>query len=182
MYRVRLDEAARAELHRRCHEQGVKPRTRDRLEMVHLSDAGWSPVRIARHLGMFVGTVRTWIKAFLGAGFDALPDKPHPGYPSAITPAILEAVRDHVLASQRPYTASQLADWIAEQFGVRVSPEWLCHKLHAARLSYKRTSRNLKHKQKAEVVAAKKAEKEALEKRGTQASLTSAPSMSSAFR
>ena len=51
MYRVRLDEAARQQLQRRAHTPGVMPRTRDRLEMVRLSDAGWSVPKIACHFG-----------------------------------------------------------------------------------------------------------------------------------
>ncbi|MBW3623333.1 MAG: hypothetical protein KY468_07985 [Armatimonadetes bacterium] len=42
MYRVRLTGAQREELKRMAHEPEVKPRTRDRLEMARLSDAGWS--------------------------------------------------------------------------------------------------------------------------------------------
>ena len=37
MYRVRLTDAQQAELSRRAHAPGVRPRTRDRLEMVRCS-------------------------------------------------------------------------------------------------------------------------------------------------
>lgn len=66
---------------------------RERLEMVRLSDAGWSVPKIARHLRFHEQRVRAWIKAYLGGGFDALDDRPHVGQSSAITPDILAQVR-----------------------------------------------------------------------------------------
>ncbi len=65
MYRVQLTDEQREELKRRTHESGVKPRTRDRLEMVRLSNAGWSIPRIAPHLCVSESCVRRWIQRFL---------------------------------------------------------------------------------------------------------------------
>ena len=65
MFRVFLSESQRAELRRRTHEPGVRPSVRDRLEMVRLSDAGWSVPQIARHLGAHEQTVRRYVKAYL---------------------------------------------------------------------------------------------------------------------
>lgn len=168
MYHVVLDDAARCELRRRVHDPKTKPRTRDRIEIVRLSAAGWRAKDIAQHMGVCIGTVRTWLKAFLRHGFDALADKPHPGPPSALSPQILEAIRQYVRQegeAGRTCTAQQVADWLAAEHGLRLTAAWVSRKLHAARLSYKRTSRHLKHKQKPEEVALKKAEKEDLEKR-----------------
>jgi hypothetical protein len=36
-----------------------------------------------RHLGAHEQTVRRYVKAFLAAGFDALPDRPRPGRPTS---------------------------------------------------------------------------------------------------
>jgi transposase len=170
MYRVKLTAAQREELQRRAHDPTVKPRTRDRLEMVRLSHAGWSVPRIARHLGLCEKRVRHWIKGFLQHGFDALPDRPHPGQRSALTPALEEAIRAELRKGERTWTAAQLADWLAEQCGVRFHPHYLGQRLRRARISYKRTSRSLKHKQKPEAVAAAKKERAAQEKRGIKAS------------
>ena len=76
MYRITLTAEQRDELRQRTCQAGLAPSTRDRLEMVRLSDAGWSVPRIARHFGQHEQTVRSWIKAFLAGGFDALPNKP----------------------------------------------------------------------------------------------------------
>ena len=174
MYQVTLTNEQRRELQGRTRRPGVAPSTRDRLEMVRLSDAGWSVPQIARHLGQHEQTVRTWIKAFLNGGFDALPNNPRGGKHSALTPAIIAAVRAEVETGQRTWTASQLADWIAEQYDVRVSPGRLHVHLKRAKLSYQRTSRSLKHKQDPDEVAAKQATLEVLQKRGPAASSISA--------
>lgn len=166
MYRVHLTEAQRGELKRRAHAPDVMPRTRDRLEMVRLSDAGWSIPKIARHLQISEVRVRYWVKRFLAGGFDALPDAPHPGQQSALTPAILASVAAAIRQSGRTWSAQQVADWVAEHHGVRRSVEQVRERLRRARLSYKRTSRSLKHKQAPQQLAQKRAELQALEKGG----------------
>ena len=172
MYRVRLTDAQREELQRRAHEPGVMPRTRDRLEMVRLAAAGWSIPQIAAHLAIHEQRVRYYIKAFLAHGFDALPDRPHPGRPSSLTAAMEEALRQELRKAERTWTAPQLADWVAERFGVRLTPDHLSRRLKRARIAYKRTARSLKHKRKPEAVEQKAVQMAAQEKRGTRARST----------
>ncbi len=166
MYRVTLTDEQRQELRRRTHQHSLAPSTRDRLEMIRLSDAGWSIPKIAHHLGQHAQTVRAWIKVFLARGFDALPNKPRGGKQSALTPAVLEVVRAELAKGQRTWTAAQLVVWLAEQYGVRLSPGRLRIHLKRAKLSWQRTSRSLKHKQKPEEVAEKRAALGRLEKKG----------------
>ncbi len=159
MYRITLTAEQRHELRARTHQAGLAPSTRDRLEMVRLSDAGWSAPRIARHLGQHEQTVRAWIKAFLAGGFDALPNKPRGGKQSALTAPMLESVRAEVATGTRTWTAAQLADWIAEHHGVRLSADRLSadrlrRHLRRAKISWQRTSRTLRHKQDPDEVAA----------------------------
>jgi transposase len=137
--------------------------------MVRLSDAGWSVPTIARHLGQHEQTVRAWIKAFLVGGFDALPNQPRGGKESALTPAMLEAVRAEVAKGTRTWTAAQLADWVAEHHGVRLSTDRLRVHLRRAKISWQRTSRSLKHKQDPVEVAERQAVLDDLEKKGTPA-------------
>jgi transposase len=169
VYRVYLNDEQREELQRRAHEAGVRPRTRDRLEMVRLSDAGWSVPTIARHLGLCQPTVRHWLKTFLVGGFDALPDQPPVGRTSRLTPAIRDALRQELAKGDRTWTAKQLAAWIEEQYGVGVSASHLRRFRRRWKLSYQRTARSLKHKQKPQEVAAKRADLETLEKGGPRA-------------
>ena len=140
------------------------PRTRDRLEMVRLSDAGWSIPKIARHLNIDEQRVRHWIKAFLAGGFDALPDKPHPGQKSSLTPEILTALGEMLRQGGRTWTAGQVAQWVATEQGVRLSPVHLSRMLKRAKLSYKRTTRSLEHKQNPDQVQTKSADLQTLKK------------------
>ncbi len=166
MYRIALTDDQRHDLRQRTRQVGLAPSTRDRLEMVRLSDAGWSVPKIAQHLGLHEQTVRAWIKAFLQGGFDALPNKPRGGDASDVTPAMLEAARAEIAKGTRIWSASEVADWIAEHHGVRISPGRMRVHLKRAKLSYQRTSRSLRHKQKPEDVAERKAQLEQLEKKG----------------
>jgi transposase len=175
MYRVEFDDTARQELNRRAHLPTTAPSTRDRLEMLRLSDAGWSIPKIARHLQRHEQTVRHWIKVFLLEGFDALVDEPRPGKPSAITADILAAVRTWIETGDRIWSASQVAEEVVRVYGLRRSAKQWRQVLRREGLAYKRTSRNLAHKQDPERVATKKTELEALQKRGTPARSTSPP-------
>lgn len=166
MYRITLTDDQRHELRSRTRQADLAASTRDRLEMVRLSDAGWSVPKIARHFAQHEQTVRAWIKAFLKGGFDALPNKPRGGKHSALTSAMLDAVRAELAKGQRTWTAAQLADWLAEHHGVRLSTDRLRVHLRRAKLSWQRTSRSLKHKQNLAEVADKQAELEELEKKG----------------
>src|SRR5512147_686008 len=71
MIRIMLDDATRDEL-RTPRRADLPPKVRDRIEMVDLSDAGWSAPRIARHLGYHPQTVRDLLCAFLARGTAAL--------------------------------------------------------------------------------------------------------------
>lgn len=173
MYQVHFEDEARQELIRRAHQPGIVPSTRDRLEMLRLSDAGWSIPKIAVHLSLHEQTVRRWIKVFLLEGFEALVDPPRPGKPSAITEEILSAVRTWIEKGDRTWSARQIAEEVAKVYGLRRSVDRWQRLLHREKLGYKRTSRNLKHKQRSEQVATKKGELERLEKRGAAVRSTS---------
>ena len=169
MYRIALTDEQRHELRQRTRQPGLAPSTRDRLEMVRLADAGWSVPKIARHLGQHEQTVRAWIKNFLAGGFDALPNKPRGGGQSALTPAMLDAVRAEVAQGTRTWTAAQLAAWVAQHHGVRLSTDRLRVHLRRAKISWQRTSRSLKHNQDPVEVAERQAVLAALEKKGRRA-------------
>jgi transposase len=154
MYRITLTEEQHQELLRRTHERGLAPSTRDRLEMVRLSSAGWSVPRIARHLRQHEQTVRAWIKAFLVGGFAALPNQPRGGGHSAFTPALIATTVAMIHASGRTWTARQIVSWLAAEHGVTLSPSRVRFHLRRVGLSYHRTSQRLTHKQDPAAVAA----------------------------
>jgi transposase len=164
MYRVNLSDEERQELKRHAQQAGIAPCTRDRLEMVRLAGAGWSVPKIAVHMGQHEQTVRRWIIAYLADGLPGLKNKARGGSCSALSPSLLAAVKQEVAKGERSWNAAQLGEWIAEQFGVQRSSAQLRRKLREVGLSYKRTRRSLRHKQKPEEVAEKRAALRELEK------------------
>ncbi len=169
MYHSTLTDEQRCALRVHTRRAGLAPSTRDRLEMVRLSDAGWSVPRIARHLGQHEQTVRSWIKAFLAGGFDALANKPRGGKTSALSAPMRESVRAEVAQGTRTWTAAQLADGVAAHHGVRLRADRLRIHLRRAKISWQRTSRTLRHKQDPREVTARHAELADLEKKGSPA-------------
>jgi hypothetical protein len=67
MIRIQLDDATRSEL-QSLRRTALPPAARDRLEMVLLSEAGWSPPRIAAHLRRYPQTVRKILHDFRRRG------------------------------------------------------------------------------------------------------------------
>ena|SRR5437773_7166611 len=169
MYHIKLDAAARQELHQRAHQRKVAPRTRDRLEMVRLSDMGWSIPKIAVHLGQHEQTVRSWIKRFLLEGFLGLDDQPHPGQKSAITADILTQVRTWIEKADRTWNAHQIASEVERVYGIKRGYAQWRRLLKSEQMGYKRTSRSLRHKQQPDQKASKQSQLAALEKRGSLA-------------
>ncbi len=84
-------------------------------------------------------TVRNWHKRWMAEGIAGLHDRPMPGSPAKITEEykaqLLEAVRRRPRSLEQPYsmwTLQRLADYMAEQTGIRVSYETIRRVLHAA--------------------------------------------------
>jgi transposase len=164
--RVRLPPAERDELRARTREHGLDASTRDRLEMVRLADAGWSVPRIARHLAVHEQTVRKHVKAFLAAGFAALPDKPRPGRPPRVTEDHLLAVEALLDAGGRTWTSRQLVAWLNQERDVVVHPDHLRRLLRRRRFGWKRTVTSVAHKRRdQDAYDAKVEELSALKKR-----------------
>jgi transposase len=87
-----------------------------------------------------------------------------------------EAIRQELRKDERTWTTEQLADWVAAQFRVRLTPDHVGRRLKRAGIRWKRTARSLKHKQNPAEVAARQAQMEVHEKRGTKARSTSSTS------
>ena len=75
-------------------------------------------------------TVRNWLKRWMAEGIEGLKDRPMPGAPAKITEAyeeqLLAAVRRRPRSLGHPYsmwTLQRLADYMAEQTGIRASYE-----------------------------------------------------------
>jgi transposase len=182
LYRVHLTDEQRIELHQRTRAAGLKPRTRDRLEMVRLSDGGLPVPEISRLLRVSPQRVRFWLRRFLEGGFDALPDQPHAGRPGQLTPAVLAALRAELDRGDRTWTLPQIAEWLEATHGISLCPAHLGVLLRRAGLSCRRTEPDLNHRQDPAQVAERTADLETLEKGERPDAWTSATSTRRALR
>ena len=164
--RVHLSPEQLDDLNERARSRELPPRERERLEMIRLSHLGLTIPQIAAHLDRHQQTVRRVINGFLADGFAILPDQPRPGRPATLTDAVLAAVEQRLdadAAAGRTWTAPQLAAWLHDEYGIRITPGWLGEVLNARRFRWKRTQQSVRHKQRdPDLHAAKAAELEVL--------------------
>jgi transposase len=166
IYRVELSGEDRTKLNQLSQQNGLPKRLRLRLEMVRLSDLGFTIPQIAHSLQQHQQTVRKYLKAFLKEGFLALYDRPHPG----VTPKLkvehiraLEQRLDEDAQGVRTWTAPQLLEWLAQTYQVKISRGHLSRVLNRRKFRYKRTKRSVQHKKSnPQIQAAKEADLETL--------------------
>jgi transposase len=144
MIHIQLDDTTRDELRRLRHTK-LSDTARDRLEMVLLSDAGWSPPRIAQHLGCHPHTARAALKGYRDRGLAALQPQP-PGPPpdhqrrQAVGRRLTE-----LLGQRRTWTSRQLAEALRPE--VVLSPRQVLRYLAWLGARYRRTASTVRHKQ-----------------------------------
>lgn len=125
-----VSEEERAELDA-LYRRTDKPRLRTRAQMVLLAiEQKLCAPKIAPLVRTCDETVRNWIKRFNAEGVEGLKDRPSPREPIKVTPEyrerLLSAVRQRPRALGRPYslwTLQRLADFLAEETGIRLSHE-----------------------------------------------------------
>ena len=144
MHRTHLTDAQRSELQalRRTDLPAV---ARDRLEMVLLSDAGWSPPRIAGNLSRHPHTVRAALKGFGDRGAKAFhPDAPGPAPDHARRAAVTGRLAT-LIGQDRAWTARQLADALGPEVGI--GRRQTLRYLALLKAGYRRTAQTVGHKQ-----------------------------------
>src|SRR5215213_11313574 len=109
MIHLTFSEAERAAVQGLRRDRTLSPAERDRVEMVLLSDAGWSPPRIATHLHCHAKTVRLMLVRFREQGPASIRRRPPGPPPDPARRAQVTAALDALLAQDRTWTASQLA-------------------------------------------------------------------------
>jgi putative transposase len=145
MIRIQLDGATRNEL-QALRRQALPAKVRDRLEMVLLSDAGWSVPRIAGHLGCHYLTARAALWAFLRRGQAALwPAKPGPTPDASRRRQVTDALRQ-LLEQERTWTSRQLSDALRGA-GIVLGPRQVRRYLKVLEAGYRRTASTVAHKQ-----------------------------------
>jgi transposase len=115
-------------------------RLRTRAQMVLLAaEQRLTAPEIAAIVRVDAETVRRWLKRYRSEGTEGLRDVPRPGAPQKVTPVYIEqllaAVRRRPRSLGLPYslwTLRRLADYLAEQTGIRVEYETVRLHLKAA--------------------------------------------------
>jgi transposase len=130
------------DLYRTTHDV----RIRTRAQMVLLSaEKQMVPGEIASIVRRDEQTVRRWLKRYQVEGLNGLYDRPRPGSPGKVTAAYQEllvtTVRQRPRGLGQPYslwTLQRLADYMAEQTGIRISDEAVRVHLKAADIVLRR--------------------------------------------
>jgi transposase len=125
-----LTEAQLAELEE-LYQKTKTPRYRTRAQMVLLSaEQGLKAEEIAHIVRESHITVLRWLKRYIAEGIEGLRDAPRPGRTTTVTDnyrqRLLEAVRRRPRSLGLEYsmwTLQRLADYLAEETGIRVSHE-----------------------------------------------------------
>jgi putative transposase len=145
MIRIHLDDSTRSALNT-LRRSDLPAAARDRIEMVALSDAGWSPPRIAGHLRYHPQTVRDRLRDFLGRGIDSLfPHRPGPAPDLTRRREVTRALTE-LVGEDRTWTSRQLSEALAGR-GLALGPRQTRRYLRLLKAGYRRTASTLKHKQ-----------------------------------
>ena len=164
MIHLSLTDRERATVQTLRRDRTLAPAERDRVEMVLLSDAGWSPPRIAAHLACHPVTVRAILKRFRQAGAAGL-RRGRPGPPpDTARRAQVTGALDRLLGQDRTWTAAQLATALRDQ-GITLSTRQTRKYLQHMGSRWRRTVRTLRHKQDPARVAQATADLDDLKKK-----------------
>lgn len=145
MIRIHLDDVSRDEL-KALRRTDLPHKVRDRIEMVTLSDAGWSASRIAGHLGCHPQTVRDLLRSFIARGPVALrPFRSGPAPDLELRRRVASALGE-LLRERRTWTSGQLSRALAER-GVELGARQVRRHLKRMGARYRRTGLTLRHKQ-----------------------------------
>jgi transposase len=125
-----LDSKQLADLEK-LYRSTREARLRTRAQMVLLAaERDLTAAEIAGVVRASEETVRRWLKRYLAEGVEGLRDEPHPGAPRKVTreycEGLLHAVRRRPRSLGMPFslwTLQRLADYMAEQTGLRVTYE-----------------------------------------------------------
>ncbi len=146
MIRATLSDSERRAVQGLRRDPTLPPAERDRVEMVLLSAAGWSPPAIATHLGYCPVTVRKVLKAYRATSLAALHrQRPGPAPDEARRQQVTTAL-ERLLVQPRTWTTPQLAHALREE-GIHLSPRQVRRYLRGRGARGRRTVRSLRHKQ-----------------------------------
>ena len=132
-----LDKTAQEGLEQ-LYQKTKQPRMRTRAQMILLSAEGYLAPQISPIVLVSDRTVQRWIKRYQAEGIEGLFDVPRAGAPRKATTEyrdlLVRTVRRRPRALDLAFslwTLERLADYMAEQTGIRITPEAVRQNLKA---------------------------------------------------
>jgi transposase len=105
-------------------------RVRDRAEVVRLNAHGWTVEKIAIYFDWNPRTVRDTLHRWQKSGLEGLGDSPRPGGKRRWQEADIVYLEDCLRNDARRYNAKQLAQKLAKERDVELSPQQIRSILH----------------------------------------------------
>jgi len=150
----------------RLHRETNDANVRTRCDMILLSNDGLSPPKIAARTRFSRYTVVRFIQRYETEGLQGLHTKPRSGRPRRVTAdyeaKLLAAVEKEPRSLGLPFsnwTTSNLAEYMAEQAGIVITPRQVEHYLKVHKWRLRRPVRTVRHKQDPALVAEKKTDR-----------------------
>lgn len=172
---IQVTAEERTAVEQALRQTDLRPRVRERLEIVKAAALGDDLARIAAWSGRSPRTVAHWLERFAAGGIPALADAPRPGRPVRADGAYRQAL---ATAAETPpsqlslpfdvWTSARLAAYLAEQTGVRLAAGWVRVLLGRQAWACGRPKHSLKHLQDPAAVAACQAELAAAGEKGAR--------------
>ncbi len=135
---IRLTEEEDARLREIEQDPYLKPKVRLRAQVLRLSNRGSNMAKIASYTGRSAASIARDFDRWTQRGLEGLADGTAPGNPPRITRR-MEAFMEEKLSEERTWNATQLAEVLKEEFGLKVTPEAVRQHLLSMGYSWKRT-------------------------------------------
>jgi len=103
----------------------VPQKVKDRAEVIRLNAHGWYVEKIAAHFDWTAQTVREVLHRWKKLGLEGLWEKPGRGGKRKWTEADMVFIEDCLEQEPRTYNSVQLAQKLAQERAITLSPDWL---------------------------------------------------------
>ena len=121
-----------------AHGAAQEKRHADKIKTILLLDAGWNYDTIAEALLLDDSTLRRYWKIWERKGLDGLVENHYEGRDSNLSEEQCAALETHLGEITYP-NAKAIVTYVAENYGVKYTPEGLTHLLHRLGFVYKKT-------------------------------------------
>jgi transposase len=163
MNRIHKLSAEEIKVLKRLHRETDEANVRSRCDMILWSNEGLSPPQIAKRVCFSRRTVTRHIKRYEAEGLVGLFTRSRSGRPRCVTSEYEAKLLEVVVQAPRSlglpfsnWTTAKLAEYMAQQTGISISPRQVENYLKANNWRLRRPVRTVKHKQDSALVEEKK--------------------------